>query len=145
MIKYKLICKNCNLSFDSWFTSSEEYEKLKKKQFLDCHKCNSRNVEKTLMAPKLINKKEVLISEKDIKKFKDVKKTLNAYKKFIKKNFEYVGENFAYEARSIHYENKKNNKSKKGIYGNASEKDIKELKEEGIETAYIPWVNDKEN
>ena len=142
MIKYKLICKNCNLSFDSWFTSSEEYEKLKKKKFLDCHKCNSRNVEKTLMAPKLINKKEVLISEKDIKKFKDVKKTLNAYKKFIKKNFEYVGENFAYEARSSHYDNKKKNK---GIYGIATKKELKELKEEGINTQVMPWPEDKIN
>ena len=142
MIKYKLICKNCNLSFDSWFTSSEEYEKLKKKQFLDCHKCNSRNVEKTLMAPKLINKKEVLISEKDIKKFKDVKKTLNAYKKFIKKNFEYVGENFAYEARSTHYDNKKKDK---GIYGTATKKELKELKEEGINTQVMPWPEDKIN
>ena len=34
MIKYKLICKNCELSFDSWFSSSLEYEKLKKKDFL---------------------------------------------------------------------------------------------------------------
>ena len=34
MIKYKLICKNCNLSFDSWFASSEEYENLKRKNFL---------------------------------------------------------------------------------------------------------------
>ena len=53
MIKYKLICKNCNLSFDSWFASSNEFEKLKKKNYLNCHKCNSKKVEKTLMAPKL--------------------------------------------------------------------------------------------
>ena len=142
MIKYRLICKNCDLSFDSWFTSSDEYEKLKKKNFLDCHKCSSNNVEKTLMAPKLMNKKKVLISEKDIKKFKDVKKTLIAYKKFIKKNFEYVGKNFAYEARSVHYNNKKNNK---GIYGTATKSELKELKEEGINTQIIPWTEDKIN
>jgi hypothetical protein len=34
MIKYKLKCKDCNISFDSWFSSSNEYEKLKKKTFL---------------------------------------------------------------------------------------------------------------
>ena len=32
MIKYKLICKDCNFLFDSWFASSKEYEKLKKKK-----------------------------------------------------------------------------------------------------------------
>ena len=56
MIKYKLICKNCNLSFDSWFSSSIEYEKLKKKNYLSCHGCNSKKIEKNLMAPRVINK-----------------------------------------------------------------------------------------
>ena len=55
MIKYKLVCKNCDLSFDSWFASSQEYEKLKKK-LLNCHKCNSKKIEKSLMAPKLMNR-----------------------------------------------------------------------------------------
>ena len=59
MIKYKLVCKNCDLSFDSWFASSLEYEKLKKKNFLGCHRCSSKKVEKTLMAPKLIKKSEL--------------------------------------------------------------------------------------
>ena len=54
MIKYRLVCKNCSLSFDSWFASSNEFEKLKKKNYLNCHKCNSTKVEKTLMAPKTI-------------------------------------------------------------------------------------------
>ena len=43
MIKYKLICKDCETTFDSWFSSSKEYEKLKKKKFLNCHFCNSLN------------------------------------------------------------------------------------------------------
>ena len=34
MIKYKLSCKSCEISFDSWFASSNEYEKLKKKKFV---------------------------------------------------------------------------------------------------------------
>ena len=56
MIKYKLICKNCDLTFDSWFSTSDEFEKLKTKKYLSCHNCNSKRIEKTLMAPKLINK-----------------------------------------------------------------------------------------
>ena len=143
MIKYKLICKNCDLSFDSWFASSLEYEKLKRKNFLGCHNCSSKKVEKTLMAPKLIKKLELKNSEQKKLKNKEINKKIKEYQKFIKNNFDYVGENFAYEARSIHYNNKKNNK--KGIYGNASSKDIKELGEEGIETQLIPWVRDSEN
>jgi len=141
MIKYKLICEDCSHIFDSWFASSKEFEKLKKNKYLNCTACNSLNIDKSLMAPSVISKKNYLkLQDKD--KEKDIKNKLREYKRFIKNNFEYVGKNFVYEARTIHYNNKK---SKKGIYGNASLKEIKELKEEGIETEMIPWVNDQEN
>ena len=56
MIKYKLICKDCNNIFDSWFSSSKEYEKLKRRKYLNCHVCmNSRRIEKTLMVPNVLN------------------------------------------------------------------------------------------
>ena len=142
MIKYKLICKNCDLSFDSWFASSTEYEKLREKNFLSCHKCNSKKVEKTLMSPQLINISEIESSKKEDQKINQINKKIKEYQKFIKKNFDYVGENFAYEARSIHYNNKKRNK---GIYGTASNDEMKELNDEGIKTEIIPWIEDKNN
>ena len=142
MIKYKLFCKDCNLKFDSWFASSNEYERLKKKQLLTCHKCNSAKVEKTIMAPQLINIKSKTDDKKNLSKYLKVKKTIMGYQKFIKDNFKYVGDNFAYEARSIHYNRKKKSK---GIYGSASNKDLKELKEEGIDAQMIPWIDDVDN
>ena len=142
MIKYSLICNKCDLTFESWFASSKEFEKLKKRKFLNCHNCGSLDVKKSLMAPSLINNKKNLNYEKDTKKLNKIKKTLKEYQKFIKNNFEYVGDNFAYEARSIHYNNKK---KEKGVYGTASKKDLDELKEEGIETKMIPWIEDNKN
>ena len=142
MIKYKLICKNCNFSFDSWFASSGEYEKLKIKKFLNCHNCNSNKIEKTLMAPKFINSHSNKISEKKVSQLKKINKKIREYQNFIKKNFKYVGENFAYEARSIHYNDKK---KVKGIFGKASDDEVKELREEGIEAEVIPWLEDKKN
>ena len=71
-MKYKLFCKNCNLTFDSWFASSSEYEKLKKK-LISCHDCNSLEVEKTLMAPKFINKNLSNKTDKKLEKFKEIK------------------------------------------------------------------------
>ena len=136
MIKYKLTCKDCSYKYDSWFASSKEFEKLKKSKYLNCPSCNSLNIDKSLMAPSILNNKT------SDKKFIEAKNKLKEYKKFIKNNFDYVGENFSYEARSVYYNNKKR---KKGIYGNASTKEIKELKEEGIETEIIPWVDDREN
>ena len=142
MIKYKLICKECDFKFDSWFASSNEYERLKKKKLLSCHKCNSIKVDKTIMASQLINRKSNSHEKVNIEKYNKVKKTIIGYQKFIKENFKFVGNNFAYEARSIHYNGKKKSK---GIYGRASEKDLKELKEEGIEAQLIPWINENEN
>ena len=142
MIKYKLICKSCDFLFDSWFASPKEYEKLKSKNFLNCHKCNSQKVEKTLMAPQLINRNRIDNLEKRNTKLNEIKNKIKEYQKFIKSNFDYVGENFAYEARSLHY-NKKN--KKKGIYGTATKNEIRELKEEGVQAEMIPWIEDKSN
>ena len=142
MIKYKLFCKNCDVKFDSWFASSVEYERLKKKKLLNCHNCNSTRIEKSIMAPQLINRKLKKDENLNIEKYQKIKKTIMSYQKFIKDNLKYVGDNFAYEARSIHYNNKKKSK---GIYGSASKKDLKELKEEGIDTQIIPWLDENEN
>ena len=91
MIKYQLICNDCNLIFDSWFASSKEFEKLKKKKLLNCHKCNSLQIEKSLMKPNVLNRdkvqKEFLSKENNL----SIKKTIKEYQNFIKKNFDYVG------------------------------------------------------
>ena len=142
MIKYKLICKKCDISFDSWFASSKEFEKLKNKKLLTCHMCNSVQIEKTLMSPNVLNSKKIKNTNSKEQKYLKVRNKIKEYQKFIKNNFEYVGENFTFEARSIHYNSKKN---KKGIYGTASISDVKELKEEGIETEIIPWIDEREN
>ena len=54
MIKYKLICNNCETTFDSWFASSLEFEKLKRKNYLSCIHCNSKKIDKSLMSPLVI-------------------------------------------------------------------------------------------
>ena len=142
MIKYNLFCKNCKNTFDSWFSSSKEYAKLKRHNHINCHECGSLDVEKSLMAPSIISsevkKAESLKNNKYIK----VKNKIKEYQNFVKQNFHYVGDKFTYEARSIHYDNKKNNK---GIYGRASKQDIEELKEEGIETEVIPWIKENDS
>ena len=140
MIKYCLKCKKCSLEFESWFSSSKEFDRLKKLKHLNCQHCNSSKIEKSLMSPNLTNSKKSFAQNEQ--KIKDIKNQLKKYQKIVKDNFEFVGDNFAYEARSIHYNKKK---EKKGIYGNASSEEVKELKNEGIETEMIPWINDKEN
>ena len=140
MIKYRLKCKKCQKTFDSWFSTSKEYENLKIKNFLNCHFCNSKNIVKTLMAPNILSHKKR--NESLIKKNNIVKKKILEFQNFIEKNFENVGDDFVYKARSLHYDN---NKYEKGIYGNASKKQIKELQDEGIETHMFPWIENKNN
>jgi hypothetical protein len=143
MIKYKLICKNCENVFDSWFASSVEFEKLKKLKHIDCHNCNSLNIEKTLMTPNILNSKSEKLKIFENKKYLKVKNKIKKYQKFITKNFKYVGDNFAYEARSIHYDNKKD--KPKGIYGKASMEEVSDLRDEGINTEVIPWIDEKKH
>ena len=137
MIKYSLICEDCENIFDSWFSSSKEFDKLKKLKLVNCNSCDSLKVKKSLMSPQILKKQH-----KNDKKIKIFRNKMREYQKFIKKNFKYVGDDFTYEARSIHYNNKKTDK---GIYGTASNKELKELREEGIDAEIIPWIRDKNN
>ncbi|MEK9544748.1 MAG: DUF1178 family protein [Pelagibacteraceae bacterium] len=138
MIKYLLKCNKMH-EFESWFSDSKEYEKLKKKNLIECIYCNSKHVEKSIMSPNVVASNiEKTINNKE---FADFKKNLTKIKKYIEKNFEFVGDKFPQEVREIYYDNKK----KKNIYGTATLKEKIELEEEGIELATIPWVDSKEN
>ena len=136
MIKYNLICK-CGKNFDSWFSTSREYEVLKKRKLISCIYCNSTLVEKSIMSPNLGNKSNKLAKENKIKK--NIKKQLLNFRKYIEKNFTNVGEKFPQEARKIHYDKK----TSKGIYGKATPEETEELLEEGIEVASVPWIKDE--
>ena len=138
MIKYNLICK-CRNTFESWFSSSSEYDSLHKKKLIRCVYCDSTSVKKTVIAPNIHGK-----SNKQLKKTKlekNVKKQLLDFRRYIEKNCKNVGDNFSKEARSIHYDKK----TSKGIYGKATPEETNELLEEGIEVATIPWVDKSEN
>ena len=139
MIKYNLTCK-CKCTFDSWFASSEEFERLMKRKLITCIECDSNTINKSIMSPNISNSKK--INKESYKFQKDIKKKIIEYQKFIKQNCKYVGDNFAKEVRTIHYDNKKNTK---GIYGKVTAEEIDELNEEGIETTIIPWFDKSEN
>ena len=138
MIKYNLICI-FSKTFESWFSSSSEFELLKKRSLVKCIYCNSTSVKKSLMSPNLSSKSNKISKKSKLEK--NFTKQLSEFKKYIEKNCRYVGDNFTQEARSIHYDKKKS----KSIYGKASSKERNELKEEGIEIETIPWIDELEN
>ena len=141
MIKYILKCQNKH-EFESWFLSSTEFERLKKKKLIKCIFCKSDDVEKSIMSPRVMSLTKN--QDKDFSKqreFIKIKKDLLKIRKFVEKNFEFGGERFPQEVRNVYYDKKKD----KNIYGTATLKDREELKEEGIELASVPWIDDKEN
>ena len=140
MIKYNLKCHN-NHEFESWFSDSNEFEKLDKKKLLECIYCSSKKISKSIMAPMVSVVKEKNNNIKNLKKLlsQEKDKLLNL-RNYIEKNFEYVGENFSRKVREIYYD-KNNNKT---IYGTTTKKEREELAEEGIDLLSIPWV-DKDN
>ena len=117
MIKYNLKCKN-NHEFESWFSDSNEFDKLNKKNLLECIYCSSKKITKSIMSPMVSLVKEKKNSDIIIDKtFQSEKKQLINLRKYIE-NFEYVGKDFSKKVREIYYDDKK----KKTIYGNTTVK-----------------------
>lgn len=138
MIKYNLVCE-CGKDFESWFSSSTEYDVLKKRKLVNCIYCNSTSVKKSIMSPNLPAKSQK--KSKKVQLEQNIKKQLLNFRRYIEKNCKNVGDNFPQEARNIHYDNK----TSKGIYGKATQEEANELLEEGIEVGTIPWINKYEN
>ncbi len=138
MIKYNLICK-CGNTFESWFSSSSEFDFLCKKKLMKCIYCESSTVKKTVMAPNLSSKSNKVFKKTKLEK--KIKKQLLDFRRYIEKNCRNVGKNFTKEARNIHYDKK----TSQGIYGKATPEETSELLEEGIEVATIPWPDKSEN
>ena len=140
MIKYNLICEREH-EFESWFSNSHEFEKLKKKKLLECIYCSSKNIEKSIMSPMISNSSNLdMLQNKFEKDLLKEKKHLQNIRRYVEKNYEFVGNNFSKKVREIFYD--KN--SKKAIYGTTTLKEREELAEEGIDLLSIPWI-DKDN
>jgi len=139
MIKYLLACNNKH-EFESWFSESKEYEKLKKRNLIECIFCKSKNVNKSIMSPNIVGKNKIVEKKFNNKEFNKIKKDLIKIRRFVEKNFEFVGKEFPKKVREIYYE-----KKKKNIYGTVTLEEKLELEDEGINLTSIPWVDNKEN
>ena len=140
MIKYNIKCNNKH-EFESWFSDSKEFERLKKRNLIECIFCQSKKVEKSIMSPRVANSKSKR-SQKHLSSTEMInfKKDLLKLRKFVEKNFEYVEHNFANKVREVYYDKKSN----KNIYGKTTDEEKEELKDEGIDLVNIPLV-DKDN
>ena len=137
MIKYILKCHNDH-EFESWFSNSNEFEKLSRKNLLECIFCSSKKINKSIMAPMITNAKSKSDNFEFINQdLKNEKNKLLKLRNYIEENFDYVGKDFSKKVREVYYDKK----SEKAIYGTTTQEERDELKEEGINLLSIPWLN----
>jgi len=153
MIKYRLRCGRGH-EFEAWFANGEAYEKLARRRQLTCATCGSDKVEKAIMAPRVAksrgrrevsvvdgNQTAVDVGGRDGLERQDLRAALTALRQKVIENADYVGPRFAEEARRIHEEEA----PARGIYGEASVAEARELLEEGIAILPLPPGPDKQN
>ena len=156
MIKYKLKCKSrfCvnEKEFDGWFQSIEAYENQKLKNLINCPICGSDNVVKLLTAPSLKINTDKTTSDIDNQQNKpknnanflankdldNISTLLRTIKKEVQKNSTFVGDEFVSQIRSM----KEGEIKEKPIHGHGTNKEIQELRDEGIDVVNIPWISD---
>jgi len=128
MILYDLRCGQDH-GFEGWFRDSKAYDSQRRGGRVVCPICGDKKIRKAPMAPRLAKTRTGTTEAEMMTNLRQMRRQVEA-------NCDYVGENFAEEARKIHY----GETEKRGIYGEASESDSKELADEGIEVNRIPWV-----
>lgn len=143
MIKYSLICEKEH-DFEGWFGSSEDYDKQRKRGFVECPQCGSKKISKALMAPGVAGTKkssDTAITNVVSKVPEEIVTKIREIKQHIEKTSENVGDKFPEEARKIHY----GESEARGIYGKASVKEAVELAEEGVNVVPIPDLPEDKN
>lgn len=147
MIKYRLICDEEH-EFDGWFPNSEAFTKQQKTGLLICPICDSKNVDKALMAPginknrkmnikKLEKMRQETLNSEQMMPASQAKNVLNRIGKYITKNFENVGDRFYEEAIKCE-EGDRDDK----FYGTPSQEETNKLLEDGIDLFHVPKVKD---
>jgi hypothetical protein len=132
MIRYALICDHEH-AFEGWFASSADFDDQQSRGLLECPLCASKAVRKQVMAPALAGTKRTVQDEKRPTRAMMLE-AMGAIRRHVEENFDDVGDTFATEARAIH----EGKAEARGIYGQASPVEVRELLEDGVPVAPLP-------
>ncbi|WP_425408059.1 DUF1178 family protein [Hyphococcus sp.] len=132
MIKYSLKC-NLDHEFEGWFRDSADYDVQSDEGLIECPSCGSEDVRKAVMAP-AISRGGAARRDRLAAIHKDMAQAVERARNYVETNFDYVGDKFPEEARKIHYGETK----ERGIYGEATGKDVKALIDEGVQVSPVP-------
>ena len=161
MIKYALVCERKH-NFEIWFSDSGDYDKQRKRGLVTCPVCDSKKVEKAIMAPATGTRRArsarsrietpmptadtpaapapeqvAMISPQE----QEFRAKLKELRDHLTANADNVGKKFPDEARKMHYGEIEH----RSIYGEASPDEAKELHDEGIEFHPLPVLPDERN
>ena len=131
MIKFALVCDKGH-EFESWFRSGEDYDTQSRRGFVECPSCGSTKVGKAIMAPAVAGTKRTAAAQPVPQAV--MMEAMQRMRRHVEESFDYVGERFAEEARQIHT----GEAEARGIYGEASPREVKALVEEGVPVAPLP-------
>jgi hypothetical protein len=141
MIRYALKCEQSH-RFESWFGSSADFDRLDAAGLISCAVCGSTQVEKELMAPRIgggttAGPPAPALSAPE----SPAEAALLQLRRRIEAEAENVGRRFVAEARRIH----RGEAPERAIIGEARPREARELIEEGIAVAPLPWSSGKSN
>jgi len=141
LICFSLICEHEH-EFEAWFRNNDDFDKQKKRGFVDCPTCGSHKIEKALMAPAVsTSRKQEKMALAMGEAQKQAMAQLKALAEKVRENADYVGDKFAEEARKIHF----GETDPRGIYGEATPEEAQSLAEDGVEFMPIPSFPEDRN
>ena len=133
MIRYALTCDHEH-GFEGWFGSSADYDDQHARGLLECPVCGSKAVRKQIMAPALAGVKKTARDEGPAQTQAMMMEAMGKLRRHVEENFDDVGDAFAREARAIH----EGRAEERGIYGQATPKEVRDLVEDGVPVAPLP-------
>ncbi|BBC78538.1 DUF1178 family protein [Acetobacter orientalis] len=152
MICYRLVCVHEH-SFEGWYKDSATFARLQENGLLSCPDCGTSDVKQALMAPAIAKGRSAQAPTKEVAPAPQETptqgsnvpdKVMVAFQKMrqaVEQNCENMGDRFATEAVRIHH----GEAPKRGIYGNATERERTMLREEGVDVVAVPWVKRPES
>ena len=132
MIRYALLCEHEH-PFEAWFGSSDDYDAQAERGLVECPMCGSQLIRKQIMAPAVAGTKASR-SAPPPEMQAMMMEAATRVRKHVEENFDYVGDRFAREARDIH----EGVSEDRGIYGEATPREVRELVEDGVPVAPVP-------
>ena len=135
MIRYALSCDHDH-DFEGWFASSDDYDHQQGRGLIECPMCASKMVRKQIMAPAVAGTKRTLGDSQDgpAKAQAMMMEAAGRIRAHVEENFDDVGDAFATEARAIH----EGKAEDRGIYGQATPREVRDLVEDGVPVAPLP-------